>query len=182
MASSSETGKVFDSQHSDDSISDIDISALLNHLDQRLYSPPVDSARTAEAGGSGQASGGPGGRGSDGLVSQNDINQIILVQRLDCLENNFVKILHKKTNDVSTVKNFANKSKHSKAQPTHHGFDTDVTSASGPVHAIPLPDRLCEEPRIQAEVQNILRQVADNAKPGTEKIKSQRFFICSCEQ
>ena len=40
LASSSGTGQVFDSELSDDSISDIDISAFLNHSDQKL-SPPL---------------------------------------------------------------------------------------------------------------------------------------------
>ena len=42
------------------------------------------------------------------------------------------------------------------------------------MHNIPPLDRLCEEARIQTEVQNRLRQFADNAKPGTEKMKSLR--------
>ena len=63
LASSSGTRQVFDSEHSDDSISDIDISALLNHLDQKLSSPSVDSDKGAGAGGSGRSAGGPGGRG-----------------------------------------------------------------------------------------------------------------------
>ena len=42
------------------------------------------------------------------------------------------------------------------------------------MYHLPPPDRLKEEARIQAEVQNRLRQLAENSKPGTEKIKSQR--------
>ena len=63
LASSSGTGKVFDSEHSDDSTSDIDISALLNHVDQKLSAPPVDSVKGVGAGGSGWSVGGPGGGG-----------------------------------------------------------------------------------------------------------------------
>ena len=80
LASSSGTGQVFDSEHSDDSISDIDISGLLNHSDQKLSSPPVDSVKGVGAGGSGRSASGLGGRGSDGSVFRNDINQIILAQ------------------------------------------------------------------------------------------------------
>ena len=38
------------------------------------------------------------------------------------------------------------------------------------MHTIPPPDRLREEARIQAEVQNRLRQLAENGKPGTKKV------------
>ena len=39
---------------------------------------------------------------------------------------------------------------------------------------LPPPNKLREEARIQLEVQNRLKQLADQARPGTEKIKSQR--------
>ena len=48
---------------------------------------------------------------------------------------------------------------------------------SPPVHTvtnIPPPSRLREEARIQEEVQNRLRHLADNVKPGMGRIKSQR--------
>ena len=48
---------------------------------------------------------------------------------------------------------------------------------TSPVHTvsnIPRPSRLGEEARIQEEVQNRLRHLADNVKPGMGKIKSQR--------
>ena len=60
MAASSGTGQVFDFEHSDDSISDIDISALLDHSDQKLSSLSVDSDKNACAGGSRRAPDGPG--------------------------------------------------------------------------------------------------------------------------
>ena len=78
----------------------------------------------------------------------------------------YVKGLPKKTNDVSKVKNSANKVKRAKAQVTQHGSDVNATSASVPMYTVPHPDRLREEARIQAEVQNRLRLLADNAKPG----------------
>ena len=41
-------------------------------------------------------------------------------------------------------------------------------------HNFSPPDKLREEARIQLEVQNRLKQLADQAAPGTDKIKSQR--------
>ena len=158
MASFTGTGQVFDSEHSDDSISDIDISALLDHSDQKLSLPSTHSVNSAKAGGSGRASGGTGGKGSNSSVSQNYINQIILAQlgslgeRLDSMEKNYVKGVPKKTSDMSKVKSSVNKSKRAKAQVTSGGFDTDDIHTSGPMHNIPPPDRLREEARIQTEV------------------------------
>ena len=39
---------------------------------------------------------------------------------------------------------------------------------------LPPPNKLREEARIQLEVQNRLKQLGDQARPGTEKIKLQR--------
>ena len=75
---------------------------------------------------------------------------------------------------MSKVKNSANKVKYSKAQVTQLRSDVNVAVASVPKYTVPHCDRLHEEARIQAEVQNCLRQLADNSKPGTDKIKSQR--------
>ena len=74
-----------------------------------------------------------------------------------------------KTNDVSKVKNSANKVKCAKALVKHYRSDANAIPTSVPMYTIPPPDRLREEARIQAEVQNHLRQLAENAKPGTEK-------------
>ena len=41
-------------------------------------------------------------------------------------------------------------------------------------HNLPPPDKLREEARIQLEVQSRLKQLAEQAAPGTDKIKSQR--------
>ena len=41
-------------------------------------------------------------------------------------------------------------------------------------HNLPPPDKLREEATIQLEVQNRLKQLAEQAAPGTDKIKSQR--------
>ena len=74
-------------------------------------------------------------------------------ERLDSMEKNYVKGLPK-TNDVSKVKNSANKVKYAKAQAKQHRSDVNASPASVPMHTIPPLDRLCEEARIQAEVQN----------------------------
>ena len=94
MASSSETGQVFDSEQSDTSNSDIDISA---HLDQNLSFPHLASGKGAQAGAPGQVSGASERRDFADSVSQSDINQIILAQlsalgeRLDNIEKIKVK-------------------------------------------------------------------------------------------
>ena len=90
------------------------------------------------------------------------------------MKKKYVKNVPKKISDMSKVKSYANKGKRVKAHIKQHGFDTDVTAISGPMSNIPPLDRLREEAWIQAEVQNRFRQLAANAKPGTEKIKSQR--------
>ena len=54
LAPSSGTGQVFDSEQSDSSVSDIDISALLDHSDQNLSSPYLASGKGAQAGASGE--------------------------------------------------------------------------------------------------------------------------------
>ena len=101
MASSSVTGQVFDSEHFDDSISGIDISVLLNHCFFRNCPHPLYiqliSLRLAAPGGLLVAR----GWGSNGSVSQNDINQIILPQlnslgeRLDSMGKNMSRLCPK---------------------------------------------------------------------------------------
>ena len=50
-----------------------------------------------------------------------------------------------------------------------------MTSPSAPpVGHLPPPDQLRQEAKIQGEVQVRLKQLVDNAKPGKDKIKSQR--------
>ena len=61
FASSFGTGQVSDSEHSDNSLSDIDISAPLNHTDPKLSSPSVDLVKGAGSDGSGRSAGGLGG-------------------------------------------------------------------------------------------------------------------------
>ena len=79
----------------------------------------------------------------------------------------------KKTNDSTKIKRSKVKTKGGVA----HAGSKGVGAASPPVptvHNIPPPSRLREEVRIQEEVQNRLRHLADNMKPGMGKIKSQR--------
>ena len=74
----------------------------MNHSDQKLSSPYVDSVKGTEASGSGQSSGGSGGQGSNGSISQNDINQIVLAQLsslgecLDSMEKIMSKVCPRK--------------------------------------------------------------------------------------
>ena len=62
-----------------------------------------------------------------------------------------------------------------KATVSHNGLkEVGVACPSvQTVHKIPPPSHLREEGRIQEEVQNRLRHLADNIKAGMGKIKSQ---------
>ena len=86
----STSGQVFESDHTDSSDSDIDVSDLINHSDQNL-SYPVNRDKEAFPGG-GQ---GPANQEvSNDSISQNDINRQILQQlsnlgdRLAVIEGN----------------------------------------------------------------------------------------------
>ena len=109
--------------------------------------------------------------------SQSYINTQILAQlnalgaRLDNMESSLKTV--KKTNDSTKIKRSKVKTKAVVAHADLKG----VGAASPPVqtvHNIPPPSRLREEARIQEEVQNRLRHLAYNMKPGIGKIKSQR--------
>ena len=100
--------------------------------------------------------------GSNSSVSQNDINKIILSQlsslgeRLDSLEKIMSKVCPKQIM-CQKLKNQPTKLNVLKNKPKNHRSDTNAIPASVPMHTIPPP-----------EVQN-RRQLAENAKPGTEK-------------
>ena len=70
---------------------------------------------------------------------------------------------------MSKNKSSAKRNKSTKAQVTQAGFEQSMAPTSGPVYNLPSPDRLREETLIQVEVQNRLKQLAENSKPGTEK-------------
>ena len=70
------------------------------------------------------------GAGSDGSVSQNYINQIILSKLSHLVNMEKIKSLPNKTSDVSEVKSSANKVKHVKAQVTQHRSDINATSSA----------------------------------------------------
>ena len=174
LEASGHAGQVPDSDQSDINGSDIDISALLNSSDQNSpsSSPTVTN--------NGQASRGPGEGGSTDYVTQNDINQIILSQlnalgeRLTNMEKNSQKA-PKKTNDHSKIKSSRKPAKREKTAVTQTGLSEHVATTSGTSSTdLPPPNKLREEARIQLEVQNRLKQLADQARPGTEKVKSQR--------
>ena len=173
----STSGQVFESEHTDSSDSDIDISDLINHLDQNLSDPVNKNADLFPGRGQGSAIQST----STDSVSQNDINRQILQQlsslgdRLAVIEGTNTPRPYKKTNDPKIIKT-SNKARHSKApvkqsSPSHQQGEVGVGLAS---NQIPTPDKLRQEAYIQKEVQARLLHLADRAKAGTDKIKSQR--------
>ena len=176
LEASGHAGQVPDSDQSDISGSDIDISALLNSSDQNSPASSPTVKKSQKITNSGQASRGPGEGGSTDSVTQNDINQIILSQlnalgeRLTNMENNSQKV-PKKTNDHSKIKSSRKPAKREKTAVTQIGLSEHVATTSGTSSTdLPPPNKLREEARIQLEVQNRLKQLADQARPGTEKI------------
>ena len=141
-----------------------------------MTSSPVLSGPSVQKASQGQASQASGSNVA--LMDQQHINAQILTQlcalgaRLDSMENSKKKSV-RKTNDVTKIKK-------SKIKPRVSGVQVasqDVGAAPSSVHVphtIPPPSRLREEARIQEEVQSRLRHLADNAKPGMTKLKSQR--------
>ena len=105
LEASSHAGQVSDSNHSDTGESDIDISGLLHVSGQNSPVSSPMAKKQLNVVNPGQASQGPGEGGLTDLVTQNDINQIILSQlnalgeRLTNMENNS-KTVHKKTSDL----------------------------------------------------------------------------------
>ena len=125
---------------------------------------------------------GPANQGtSNDSVSQNDINRKILQQLGslgDCLaviEGSTRSRHYKKPSDAKHIKS-SSRVKRSKAAvtqsgPSHRQGETSVGLAS---NQISTPDKLRQEAYIQKEVQARLLHLADKAKAGTDKIKSQR--------
>ena len=98
------------------------------------------------------------------------MNQLnALGESVDNIKKIKVQKVPKKTGDMSKIKFSTKRNKGTKA-----GFEQSVAHTSGQRYNLPPPDRVREEARVQAEVQNRLRQLVENSKPGTEKIKSQR--------
>ena len=159
-----------------DSGSDIDIFALVDHSDQNLSSSPILSGQRDHTANEGQASRPSGSNAA--LTDQQYINSQILSQlsalgaRLDSMESSMKKPV-KKTSDVTKIKKSKTKAKVDGVQAGAHRVGTISSSAHVP-HDIPPPSRLREEARIQEEVQTRLRHLADNVKPGMNKLKSQR--------
>ena len=156
--------------------SDIDISALIEHSDQNLPSSPVHSGHGVQNARKGQSSQAPGS--NVGLMEQQHINAQILTQlralgaRLDSMENSMEKPV-RKTNDVTKIKKSKTKAKVTTVQVPSQEVGAAPSSVHVP-YTIPPPSRLREEARIQEEVQSRLRHLADTAKPGMTKLKSQR--------
>ena len=113
----STSGQVFESEHTDSSDSDIDISDLINHSDQNLSDPVNRNAEAFPGRGQGSAIQGT----STDPVSQNDINRQILHQLsslgdlLAVIEGSNRPRPYKKTSDPKTIKT-SNKARRSKAQ------------------------------------------------------------------
>ena len=171
--------QVFESDHTDSSDSDIDVSDLIHsdHSDQNLSDPASRDAEAFPGGGQGPVNHGI----SSDSVSQNDINRQILHQLsnlMDCLaviEGSRGPKPYKKTSDARKIKT-SNKVTHSKvavaqSSPSHQQGEIGVGFAG---NGIPTPDKLRQEAYIQKEVQARLLHLADLAKAGTDKIKSQR--------
>ena len=94
-----------------------------------------------------------------------------LGERLANIENNHR--VPKKTSDSSKIKSSNKVAKKVKTAVTHRGLAHDLAPSSGVLkHDLPPPDKLREEARIQLEVQNRLKQLAEQAKPGNEKSPS----------
>ena len=153
------------------------IDELIDHSDQNLSDPVTSDAKAFPGHGQGPANQGT----SNDSVSQNDINRKILQQlgslgdRLAVIEGSTRSRPYKKTSDAKHIKSPSGV-KHSKASvtqsgPSHWQGETSVGLAS---NQIPTPDKLKQEAYIQKEVQARLLHLVDKAKPGTDKIKSQR--------
>ena len=135
LEASGQAGQVSDSDQSDISVSDIDISALLNTSEQNspISSPVKGKLHTTQ---SGQMSQGLGeGGGVFGPCHKNDINHIILSQltalgeRLANIENNHR--VPKKTSDSSKIKSSNKVAKKVKTAVTHRGLAHDLAPSSG---------------------------------------------------
>ena len=161
------SGQVFSGQS--DSGTDIDISGLLDISNQDLSFSDSDSVNHGTAVG---GNGGPKASGSNPVhVDQNMINQQILAQlnvlgnRLNSIEKNSLQSTGKKTNDTSKIKRSKCDSK------AHVPCNRDqVTGMATP--SIPAVGN--HEAKSQEEVQARLKHLVDNAKPGKDRIKSQR--------
>ena len=148
----STSGQVFESEHTDSSDSDIDISDLINHSDQNLSDSVNKNADVFPGRGRGSAIQST----STDPVSQNDINRQILQQlsslgdRLAVIEGTNTPRPYKKTNDPKIIKT-SNKARRSKApvtqsSPSHQQGEVGVGLAS---NQIPTPDKLRQEAYIQ---------------------------------
>ena len=154
--------------------SELDISGLMEESDFNSSRSDRDVHFKHEKSACSSCLSGQSDPNSD-TVSQNDINKKILAQlqslgdRLDCFEKKPVK----KTSDRRKVKSSEKTDKVSVTGSGSARTDTarDVT-ASGCM--FPSPSNLQQDAKIQQEVQLRLRELADNAGKGNEKIKSQR--------
>ena len=147
---------------------------MVDHSDQNLSSDShvLDRVHNTDKDHAPQAMG-----SNHSNVDQNHINTQILAQlsalgaRLDSMESSIKS--GKKTNDSTKIKRSKVKTKTGVAHAGLKGVGLTSPTVQT-VSNIPPPSRLREEARIQEEVQNRLRHLADSVKPGMGKIKSQR--------
>ena len=98
-----------------------------------------------------------------------------LGQHLDSIEKNTLSFAGTSVKVKPKVKRSRNPASVKTHVPLSHSgkvkHDASVTPCIG---YIPPPDRLRQEMQIQEQVQESLRHLAENTRPGKEKIKSQK--------
>ena len=108
------------------------------------------------------------------MINQQILAQLnVLGKRLDSIEKNSLRRTCKKTDDSTNVKN----SKRGNKAPVPCTRDQVTCMATPSVPSVghlPSLEQLRHEAKIQEEVQARLKHLVDNAKPGKDKIKSQR--------
>ena len=161
-----------------DSESDIDISDFIRSSDQNLSPISSDKQSALTGGGRDRA---PSVSGSNSSTSdQAAINQKILQQlsalgqRLDSIEKNTLSNAGAKPKVRAQVKKLNVKIKLKHMSNFHRAGWMFLRPQSPSVGDMSPPDRLRHELNIQEQVQERLRQLAENAIPGKPKIKSQR--------
>ena len=139
----STSGQVFESEHTDSSDSDIDVSELIDHSDQNLSDPVYSDAEAFPGHGQGPANQGT----SNDSVSQNDINRKILQQlgslgdRLAVIKGSTRSKPYKKTSDAKRIKS-SSSVKCSKAAVTQSGPSHWQGEASVGLASNQIPDKL----------------------------------------
>ena len=174
---SAQAGHVF--SELSDSESDIDISDFIHSSDQN-FSPTNADRHSALTGGGGDSV--PGTSGSIPSTSDQAVINPKILQQLNALGQRLDNIEKNTLSSAGAKPKVRLQAKENKCQnkvKTHVQLPqgrSDVNDA--PVSQrrgyVPPPDRLRHEINIQEQVQEKLRQLAENAITGKPKIKSQR--------